>query len=978
MRSSAAKPREVRPDKPAPRKPAAGVPLAQRLPGSARQPGAKPAPATAGERRAAQEREQARSRLLRANPDAAPRPGPRQSAAAPATIAERLASQKGAVRNKARQTRARQTRALANQPTSISPRAWETRQQRAAEAQQLARQRQATSLPKKGRGTAATPAANAQRAADATLQALRRQNPAPQAKQNPHIGLRALEVRQEIERAAAPARAEADRLAKLRDAGATGSPRAWETTRRRAQEAETEARRLERLRDLAAKTAPRPAPAPPPPPPPPSSLAQWEDAIEAGVAEHLAGARQWAEDEVNREKNDPNKAADPATLARRGAAGALRAAHDGAQALLGAWDTLDRSAEGDLQAQRELEQGAADVANGVAGTVNDVVTDPQGSADRAVEGVQQAVEDFKEAPAASTGAAIAELLNPGKVTKPFRAAGGDADAPSPSRSGGNSSRSGTGQAGGTPGGGTPNTGRPREDAARPRGSGNNTAPPTTPRAADRNAPPASRPTDRPSRDADDDVTAPRSRPGAVGDPAKPRTQPERRTTEPERRTTQPDRRASEPDRRTPKPERRAPEPDSRTPKPERRAPEPDRRAPEPERRSPDRERPETPRTSPDRDKPDAPDTTPREPDTTGTKAPGKPEAPRRPGGPPDREAPSTQEGEPRFEDPANPDSLPDPEAPDLPRKAPGGDNPITPEKPARQEATPKQSDESGRAPERQSPEMQTGRADDRASERDGETEAAPDRQRVDLPGAPEYRRAWTSIDNFRSYMLNVADPEVRARFESEFADRIRELQSGQAEKYKKLWKELFPHKADERTPPQAGNRAEEVIRGFTADADELMNDLSDFAARTGRPALADGNLARTLDREGAAAWEKSFRETQAKIDEVLSGFTYHGREIGYIGSMRTGLRGPHKGKTRFDPYDFDVDLYVVVDKKTFEKVRAEHPHLDSDDSKIMPDDTEPEDLVRLGKQIGRALKEKFPHVRGIEDSTIALRAEEPW
>jgi hypothetical protein len=64
----------------------------------------------------------------------------------------------------------------------------------------------------------------------------------------PVSGLRALEVKDEIEKAAGPARAEADHWAKERDKGATGSVRAWETTERIAAEKEAEAGRLARVR----------------------------------------------------------------------------------------------------------------------------------------------------------------------------------------------------------------------------------------------------------------------------------------------------------------------------------------------------------------------------------------------------------------------------------------------------------------------------------------------------------------------------------------------------------------------------------------------------------------------------------------------------------------------------------------------------------------------------------------------------------
>ena len=180
-------------------------------------------------------------------------------------------------------------------------------------------------------------------------------------------------------------------------------------------------------------------------------------------------------------------------------------------------------------------------------------------------------------------------------------------------------------------------------------------------------------------------------------------------------------------------------------------------------------------------------------------------------------------------------------------------------------------------------------------------------------------------------------------------------------------------------PPGGGRRAEGVIRTLTAEADRLVTDLAAFAAETGIPALAHGVAPRTIDREGTAAWEASFREIQSKIDEIIADFRFRGEPVGYIGSMKSGWRGPHKGKTRFDPNDFDVDLYVVVDKATFDEIASPYRSLLSKDgTKLMPDAGDPPEIVRLGKEIGRALKAAFPHVRGIEDSVIALRSEQPW
>jgi hypothetical protein len=78
--------------------------------------------------------------------------------------------------------------------------------------------------------------------------------------------------------------------------------------------------------------------------------------------------------------------------------------------------------------------------------------------------------------------------------------------------------------------------------------------------------------------------------------------------------------------------------------------------------------------------------------------------------------------------------------------------------------------------------------------------------------------------------------------------------------------------------------------------------------------------------------------------------------------MKSGWRGAHKGKTRFDPHDFGVDLYVVVDQETYDNIAAAYPELDNGGVKIMPRRTRPPDLVALADEIGRAFKEQFPNM----------------
>ncbi|WP_181775809.1 NucA/NucB deoxyribonuclease domain-containing protein [Amycolatopsis pittospori] len=156
-----------------------------------------------------------------------------------------------------------------------------------------------------------------------------------------------------------------------------------------------------------------------------STLTEAEESFEAG----LKSSRQWAQTEIDDEKNDPNKTPDVGTTVRRFAAGAYAAVHDNVTSAAELLDTLNDSAQGDEEASRKVEQTGKDVADGVV----NVVSDPKAAAKKAVAAGEQAWEGFKASPVSGTGEVLANVVGYRAITKSKEGveAAARAEAPKP-------------------------------------------------------------------------------------------------------------------------------------------------------------------------------------------------------------------------------------------------------------------------------------------------------------------------------------------------------------------------------------------------------------------------------------------------------------------------------------------------------------------------------------------------------------------
>ncbi|UJW28739.1 toxin C-terminal domain-containing protein [Saccharothrix sp. AJ9571] len=201
-----------------------------------------------------------------------------------------------------------------------------------------------------------------------------------------------------------------------------------------------------------------------------------EEAIERG----LADARGWAQDQIEQERRDPEKFRDLSTGLRRAAAGLYASGYDNANALNDAVELLGRAEAGDPQAQREIEQGLKDTADGISKTAADAWNDPRGAANRAAERVGEAVDDFMQAPVSGTGGLVGDLLGPGKITKPMKAV----DGLTPDRDSGRPTQSEPGSAEPAP----PGAARPAEASSPAAGGGRDSVTPAPSSRGDSAAP----------------------------------------------------------------------------------------------------------------------------------------------------------------------------------------------------------------------------------------------------------------------------------------------------------------------------------------------------------------------------------------------------------------------------------------------------------------------------------------------------------
>ncbi|MFC9430104.1 hypothetical protein [Streptomyces sp. NPDC056987] len=240
----------------------------------------------------------------------------------------------------------------------------------------------------------------------------------------------------------------------------------------------------------------------------------------------------------------------------------------------------------------------------------------------------------------------------------------------------------------------------------------------------------------------------------------------------------------------------------------------------------------------------------------------------------------------------------------------------------------------------------------------------------------KFSKVHVELDHFRYYMESIQDKEVRTRFEKHILPRLESISRIHVSRFKSIYKTFFPASGPYRRDQADKNK---VSRMIDAAQDELRN-LKEWAAKTGITDLSAKEIDKTLNDQGEKIWREEYEKKKQKIDSIISRFNYNGHPVEYRGSMSSGWRGEQKGRTHFDPKEFDVDMYVV-DPVDFQRVMDLRNPGGAGERRLpkflKPDAVYLPELLRISLQIRAELAGAFPEVKGIGDSSIILRHKPP-
>ncbi|MFI9586809.1 HPC2 multi-domain protein [Streptomyces sp. NPDC052236] len=246
----------------------------------------------------------------------------------------------------------------------------------------------------------------------------------------------------------------------------------------------------------------------------------------------------------------------------------------------------------------------------------------------------------------------------------------------------------------------------------------------------------------------------------------------------------------------------------------------------------------------------------------------------------------------------------------------------------------------------------------------------------ELPLTKKFQQAHTSIDNFKHYMSSIEDPTVKELYEMELLPKIIQFQAPAVSRFKKIYEDTFPKEAHGVPLGKAGEkRAADRVRPLITQAEQLLDDIKKWAATTGIQDLSAEEFDKAVRTKGGEIWLAVHAERKAKVEEVISTFDYKGEPIQYRGSLKSRWKGPHKGKVRFDPQDFDVDMYVIH-TEDFERIERSNPTR-VQAGKVFPSVRDTPELVILTRNIKQALIKALPGVARVGDSDVVLRKVPP-
>lgn len=257
-----------------------------------------------------------------------------------------------------------------------------------------------------------------------------------------------------------------------------------------------------------------------------------------------------------------------------------------------------------------------------------------------------------------------------------------------------------------------------------------------------------------------------------------------------------------------------------------------------------------------------------------------------------------------------------------------------------------------------------------------------------MPLGDQYSQAYNNIEYVKTYINSIENERVRNQFKEEMLDDLISFQKDSVGEYKKAFKTAFPNRATERTPPSSETAIE--VRAKVAVLLEKLGamngKISRWARRTGIEGFEKAQFDEVLLAKGQVIWDREYKAIKGIIDRVLGQENYKKKPLEYVGSLKWGTRGPHKGRTAFNVDDFDVDLFVVHPeewKRVYPLAKEQFPD-EVDGEKFFPKDIHPIliELEKKGTEVGGKLADALvgrlkddSEIRNLTD--IVLREEYP-
>ena len=178
-----------------------------------------------------------------------------------------------------------------------------------------------------------------------------------------------------------------------------------------------------------------------------------------------------------------------------------------------------------------------------------------------------------------------------------------------------------------------------------------------------------------------------------------------------------------------------------------------------------------------------------------------------------------------------------------------------------------------------------------------------------------FRQYYNELDDWRHYLASIRDrlpPDVQRQVDAKLTHLLN-IRRTQVARYTEIYERTFGTRrgggSEGHEDPARERGAVRALRDLAENDARLMREWAAQSDITDISRAAVGTLLRTL---ASPAFNAVVAQRRAAVDGILAAFrTPNGQPVEYRGSLDEGVRSPAKAGVRFNPDDFDLDLYVV-------------------------------------------------------------------